>query len=196
MSPLQAMERSYAALRDLLRAGAFPPGHRLEATRLADEIGVSMTPVRDALNRLVGEQLVEASSGEGFHVPRPGEAELRDLYEWHSALAVMAARTARTAPDAGAIHEAMGTNTLADATAACFRLLATTSPNIELRTAMARAGDRLHPFRIAEARVMEPVLGELEELLDPSPRRPAAIRRYHLARMRAAGELLRARSGL
>ena len=196
MSPTQAMERSYAALKQLLRDGAFAPGHRMEATRLAEEHGVSMTPVRDALNRLAGEQLVEASSGEGFHVPRTGEAELRDLYEWNSALAVMAASTARIKPAAGAVEEVMGADTLAEATAACFVLLAASSPNAELRTAVARASDRLHPFRIAESQVLEPVLGELEELLDPSPRRPAAIRRYHVARMRAAGELLRARSGL
>jgi DNA-binding GntR family transcriptional regulator len=96
MSPLQAMERSYAALRQVLRDGMHPPGHRLEANRIADELGVSPTPVRDALNRLVGERMVEASSGEGFHVPRLDEGDLRDLYEWNSALAIMAARTSRT----------------------------------------------------------------------------------------------------
>jgi DNA-binding GntR family transcriptional regulator len=194
MSPVQAMDRSYAALRDLLRQGAYAPGHRLEANRLADEIGVSMTPVRDALNRLVGEQLVEASSGDGFHVPRLSESDLRDLYEWNSALAIIAARTARTVPDAGALQEVTACGSLADATSAAFELLAASVPNREVRDAIARIGDRLHPYRIAEDQALAPVIGELEAILLDAPRRNAAIRRYHLARMRAVGELLRART--
>ena len=196
MSPLQAMERSYSQLRDLLRAGTYPPGHRLEASRIANEIGVSMTPVRDALNRLVGEQMVEASIGDGFHVPRATERDLCDLYEWNSALAMFAARTARTLPDQEAIDCASHADTLADATDACFELLARSAPNRELREAVARTSDRLHPFRIAEAKILEPVSGELEELFAPAPRQQAAIRRYHLARMRAVGDILRARSEL
>ena len=194
MSPVQAMERSYAALCDLLRTGAYPPGQRLEANRIANEIGVSMTPVRDALNRLVGEQMVEASSGDGFHVPRLSEGDLRDLYEWHSALAIIASRTAGTLPDPAAVAEAMASASLADATMACFTLLAGSGPNQELRDAVARAGDRLHPYRIVEARILEPVLGELEEMLLGGAGRNAAIRRYHLTRMRAVSAIVRARA--
>jgi DNA-binding FadR family transcriptional regulator len=195
MSPLQAMERSYAALRQMLRDGMHPPGHRLEANRIADELGVSPTPVRDALNRLVGERMVEASSGEGFHVPRLDEGDLRDLYEWNSALAIMAARTSRTLPDPAAILQAMSGGTLADVTAACFALLADSAPNRELRVAVAHASDRLHPYRIAEAKVLQPVFGELEELLDVPSKRQAAIRRYHLSRMRAVSDMIRVRAG-
>lgn len=86
MSPVQAMERSYVTLKQMLREGHFAPGTRLEANRLAGDLGVSMTPVRDVLHRLAGERLVEASSGDGFHVAHFTEAALRDLYEWNSAL--------------------------------------------------------------------------------------------------------------
>lgn len=196
MSPTQAMERSYAALRQLLRDGAYAPGHRLEANRIAEQIGVSMTPVRDALNRLVGEQLVEASSGEGFHVPRLDEGDLRDLYEWNSILAVLATRSARTIPAPDAIEEAMASGSLAEATAATFGMLAESVPNRELSMAIARASDRLHPFRLAEPQVLQPIFGELEELLEPSSSRQAVIRRYHLLRMRAVRDLLQQRSGL
>ncbi|MCW3838186.1 GntR family transcriptional regulator [Sphingomonas canadensis] len=195
MSPFQAMERSYAALKALLREGAYPPGHRLEANRIAEEIGVSMTPVRDALNRLVGERIVEASSGEGFHVPRLAEGDLRDLYEWHSAVAIMAARTARRIPDEEAIAEALATKPLADATAAVFRLLAESAPNRELRPAVENISERLHPFRIAEEKVSFPMIGHLEEILDPA-KQLAAIRRYHLVRMKSVEELIRLRTKL
>src|SRR3546814_19229888 len=60
--------------------GAWSAGVRIEAARLADEIGVSITPVRDALNRLAGERMVDFIAGEGFRVPLYSEAELRDLF--------------------------------------------------------------------------------------------------------------------
>lgn len=194
MSPLQAMERSYGALKALLREGAYPPGHRLEAQRIADDVGVSMTPVRDALNRLVGERLVESSSGEGFHVPRLSEGDLRDLYEWHSALIILAAQTTRILPNAEQMQEALAGESLADVTSACFALMAEAAPNAELRAAIHGAGDRLHPYRRLEVSVLDPILGELEEVLGQAPGQRQAIRRYHAARMRAVPALVRARS--
>ena len=194
MSPLQAMERSYGVLKAELREGIYPPGHRLEANRIADDVGVSMTPVRDALNRLVGERLVEASSGEGFHVPRLSEGDLRDLYEWHSALIVMAVQTVRVLPDTDQLQAALASERLADAASASFELMAGAVPNGELRVAILNAGDRLHPFRKVEGLVLEPIVGELETVvLAASGQRPA-IRRYHAARMRAVPDLLRART--
>lgn len=194
MSPLQAMERSYGALKALLRDGAFPPGHRLEANRIADDVGVSMTPVRDALNRLVGERLVDSSSGDGFHVPRFTEGDLRDLYEWHSALIILATQTTRILPNAMQMQEALAGESLAEVTSACFALMADATPNAELRAAIHSAGDRLHPYRRLEGSVLEPVRGELEEMLAQGTGQRQAIRRYHAARMRTVPALVRARS--
>src|SRR3546814_7069587 len=52
---------------------------RLEAARLATELGVSMTPVRDSLNRLAGERLVHSSPGEGFQVPLLSETDRKSV---------------------------------------------------------------------------------------------------------------------
>jgi len=194
MSPLQAMERSYAALKALLRDGDHPPGYRLEANRIADDIGVSMTPVRDALNRLVGERLVESNSGEGFHVPRLSEGDLRDLYEWHSALIILAVQTTKILPNDEQMQQALAGESLADVTAACFALLADATLNTELRAAIHSAADRLHPYRRLERSVSEPIFGELEEMLVPAPGQRQSIRRYHAARMRAVPALVRARA--
>ena len=54
MSPAYVLEPTYDTLRRRLFAGVWPSGQRLEAARLATELGVSMTPVRDSLNRLAG----------------------------------------------------------------------------------------------------------------------------------------------
>ena len=189
MSPLQAMERSYATLKQMLREGRYPPGARLEANRIAEELGVSMTPVRDVLQRLVGEHLVEASAGEGFHVPRLGEAALRDLYEWHSALVLMAVRTARNP----LVRDEPEDDTIAARTALLFDRIGEMAPNREIRLAISSVGDRLHPFRMLESEVLEPMLGELDELAEIDNGLPQAIRRYHLRRMKAVPDLIRRR---
>ncbi len=191
MSPLQAMERSYTALKQLLREGRYAPGARLEANRLADELGVSMTPVRDVLHRLVGERLVEASSGEGFHVPRFSEASLRDLYEWHSALILIAIRTSRHLLAEPEDEEFAGS--LAEQTANLFERIAATAPNREIRATILNVADRLHPYRMVESQVLEPLVGEIEELAIFDNGLPQAVRRYHLRRMKAVADLLQAR---
>lgn len=193
MSPIQAMERSHAALLELLRTGELAPGTRLEAARLADWFGVSITPVRDVLHRLVGERLVEAISGDGFHVPRVTEAALRDLYEWHGALLSMAVRTAP--PDARPISpgDPRAFESPADRAADMFDRVAAAANNIELRHAILAANERLYPFRTIEPEVLELDDRELEDLARPGRGQVQAIRRYHLRRMRAVAELIRYR---
>ena len=192
MSPVQAMERSYVILKQMLRDGIFPQGIRLEANRLADELGVSMTPVRDVLHRLAGERLVDASSRDGFHVPRFTEAGLRDLYEWNSALLVIASRTTRTV-EADVALPPGDAQADAERVAALFARLGAGAPNREIRDAIASASDRLHPFRLLEHHVLQRVEGELVAFDTHGSSQVQAIRRYHLRRMRVVAALLRER---
>jgi hypothetical protein len=189
------MERSYGELRGRLRAGAFAPGARLEASRLADELGVSATPIRDALHQLVGERLVEMSIGEGFRVPRLSEAELRDLYEWLSTILSMAVRTTPPAMLAAAIDGVAAQDVIADWTADLFERVASVVPNGELRTAILIATDRIHPFRMIEGAVLGVNEAELAELSRVDPAQSQVLKRYHLRRMRVAPELVRRRNG-
>jgi DNA-binding GntR family transcriptional regulator len=187
------MERSYATLRSMLRAGAFAPGARLEAARLADEINVSATPIRDALHQLAGERLVDATIGEGFRVPRLNESELRELYEWQSAILTMAVRTTTPVAQALATRQPSVGATLADRTAELFERLAAAAPNRELRVAILAADARIHPFRIYEEAVIRATEAELDDVARIDPAQPQALRRYHMRRMRAATDLVRAR---
>ena len=193
MSPIQAMERGYANLKRMLREGHFPTGYRLEANRLADELGVSMTPVRDVLHRLVGEGLVEASSGEGFHVPRLSERALQNHYDWNAALLAIAARTMpRPTPntDTPPLWKAPQG---ADRTAALFARLGAGAPNGEIGAAIANASDRLHPYRLVGPRVLPVDEHELDELASSGPAQVQAIRRYHVRRMKLAAALIETR---
>ncbi|MAB44245.1 MAG: transcriptional regulator, partial [Sphingomonadaceae bacterium] len=86
MSPAHVLEPTYRRLKDALLEGRFRAGTKLEAMRLADDFGVSMTPVRDSLNQLVGEGLVDLTPGEGFRVPLLTEQALRDILQVNALL--------------------------------------------------------------------------------------------------------------
>ncbi|TPG52230.1 GntR family transcriptional regulator [Sphingomonas glacialis] len=190
MSPVNAMERSYSPIKEMLRRGVFKPGARLEANRLANELGVSMTPVRDVLHQLAGERLVEARIGNGFHVPRLSEGALRDLYEWNAALMTSATRSidievlrAFESPDIPA----------SDRFAAFVAHIAASTSNSEIGIALCNASDRLHPFRVVEAEIFADVDDELASLLIHGKENADAIRRFHVRRIRVSAELLRLR---
>lgn len=69
------------AIRRFAHAGRFQPGEALVVTDLAAEIGLSPTPVREALARLAGEGLIERRKGRGYFYPVLSGAEIVDLYE-------------------------------------------------------------------------------------------------------------------
>jgi DNA-binding GntR family transcriptional regulator len=70
----------YSALRSRLMMGEVPLRTRLVEERLAAELGVSRTPVREAMRRLLSDGLV-VQGDDGYYVAFPDLAGLRDLYE-------------------------------------------------------------------------------------------------------------------
>ncbi|WP_313623887.1 GntR family transcriptional regulator [Achromobacter sp.] len=56
-------DRAYAALREALLNGRYAPGHRIVLREVAAELGISLTPVRDAVNRLIAERVLERGTG-------------------------------------------------------------------------------------------------------------------------------------
>jgi DNA-binding GntR family transcriptional regulator len=70
----------HTALRERIVEGAFPPGSRLPDVQLAAELGVSRTPVREALLRLVREGLVENDPNRGFFVAPLSRREVLETY--------------------------------------------------------------------------------------------------------------------
>jgi DNA-binding GntR family transcriptional regulator len=72
-------DRVYATLRGYLRAGRIPTGQPLQEAVLAAQLGVSRTPVREALARLASEGLVVAE-GRSFTVPALVVGDIEDIY--------------------------------------------------------------------------------------------------------------------
>src|SRR5688572_17530583 len=69
----------YAKLRARLVTGKITPGHGLSTRSLAQELGVSQTPVRDALSRLAAEGAVEIRSKRRVQVPAMSQERFEDL---------------------------------------------------------------------------------------------------------------------
>ncbi len=72
----------YASLRDALTAGRFAPGQKLSFRYIAASLGVSMTPVREAVRRLVAEGAFEMRPNRSVRIPlmtRDKILELRDI---------------------------------------------------------------------------------------------------------------------
>jgi DNA-binding GntR family transcriptional regulator len=79
-------ERALAAVRELILHGQFTAGARLGEVELAERLGVSRTPVREALTRLAAEGLVELVPNRGARVASWSVAELEGVFDLRSSL--------------------------------------------------------------------------------------------------------------
>jgi len=87
-------DQAYRALREDITSGALQPGQRLTERGLAEHLGVSPTPVREALQRLEHERLIERDAVRTIRVADPSVARLRELSLIEAALRGVAARLA------------------------------------------------------------------------------------------------------
>ena len=86
-------DQVYEQLRTAIVKGEYSPHERLVETDLADQLGVSRTPVREGLQRLASEGLVQSRRRAWFvHYHTPDE--VREIYEIRAALEGYAARLA------------------------------------------------------------------------------------------------------
>lgn len=81
-----ASARTLVQLRELILDGSVLPGARLAEMELADRLGVSRTPVREALTRLAAEGLVDLTPNRGARVSTWTRDELEAVFDLRSAL--------------------------------------------------------------------------------------------------------------
>lgn len=84
-----SVERVYHQLQHLLMTYQFHPGARLNEVELAERLGVSRTPLREVLNRLVAEGLLSFVPNHGFFCRSLEANVIHDLYELRTGLEVM-----------------------------------------------------------------------------------------------------------
>jgi DNA-binding GntR family transcriptional regulator len=84
----------YESLREALTAGRFRPGQKLTFRFVADAVGVSLTPVREALRRLVAEGAFEMQPNRSVRVPPMTRAKVLELRDIRIAMEGLAAEKA------------------------------------------------------------------------------------------------------
>lgn len=156
----------YAQVRRALQAGRYAPGQRIDPTTLASECHTSPTPVRFALYRLVGEDLISDHARNGLHVPLLTEVAMRDLYQWMEDLLRMACDigVAPTFRQTAKLEIDADQGDLVKLTWQLFDAIARATGNLSLHQAVQRANDRLAPIRRAKKGLLEHTAEEFTQL--------------------------------
>ncbi|MFL1462421.1 GntR family transcriptional regulator [Roseococcus sp. DSY-14] len=109
--PSSRAEAVHRALRAQVVAGALLPGAVVTETELAGRLGVSRTPVREALLRLQEEGWVEIRARRGIRIRPAAPEDMRDIYAALVALEGAAAMAAARQPNRAAWAERMEAET-------------------------------------------------------------------------------------
>ena len=91
---VRAADQAYLAIRALITDGDFDAGERIEEIPLSERLGVSRTPVREALQRLACEGLVICRPNRGYQIVAASEELVRESYPILGALEAAAVRLA------------------------------------------------------------------------------------------------------
>lgn len=114
-------DRAYRSIRTAILEGQLPPGAAISEAERAETLGVSRTPIREALQLLAQEGLVEIFPKRGTLVARLSARDVRESFELREAIETAAARLAarrRTQPELDLMRDALDAAAATDADAA------------------------------------------------------------------------------
>lgn len=182
---MRASDRAHRALREEIVTGLLPPGALLGEVEQSQRLGISRTPLREALARLVADGLAEPAPGRGLVVTAVSLEEARPLFDLRISLETLAARRAAeriAAEPAGSAPSAADPSAVppADAPGHRARLLALAARFETAREHLAAGADPTSYFTLT---------GELDEALDEACGNPYLAEtltglRLHLGRLR------------
>jgi DNA-binding GntR family transcriptional regulator len=187
----------YERIKHWLLAQTLVPGQLLQIGVLADELGVSTTPVREALTRLAAERMIMSVPKRGFFARTPSEDDILGLYSvnqtildaavlrWPEAAQPVAATQA--APEVPV--QDRSAEQLARQTGELFLQIATRSGVGEFAEIVRNMNDRLHHARVLECEIVPNVfvdMGRIEALVAAADRVQLreALKAYHDERLR------------
>lgn len=202
-------EKLYHALRDDFLAGAFPAGTKINLRRYTRRYSASMTPVREAAFRLVGEQLFEPHPQSGFRIYLPAAAELHALYAWNGQHLLAALHgthpsvlhdilrpfRAQKSGDVQSCYDDTVGLGLVTRAGELFRAIGMATGNKEYALRIEAANHRLHYLRLAETRLFKDYARELDRLVkgdnnDVENNVRRRILTYHRRRIEQVGPIL------
>ena len=106
--PSNLTTRAYSSIKDYVLSGEMDENSRLTEEFLASQLGISKSPIREALNRLESEGLIRIEPRKGAYLRRLSLEEVADLYDLREALETHVVRTARpTAASLGRLRQSL-----------------------------------------------------------------------------------------
>ncbi len=105
---LSLVDQVYEKLREQIITLQIPLGSKLNVSKLQEEYGVSSTPVREALNRLLNDGLVVLENNVGARVIDLTDDDVRQVQELSLAYEMLAARNALRNGDSAQMAEEIG----------------------------------------------------------------------------------------
>jgi DNA-binding Lrp family transcriptional regulator len=180
-------------LREQLRHGHLVSGEPLTITDLADDLGLSATPVREALSRLAGEGLIEDRRGRGYFAPRLDVSDLAELYglrRLYLAEALQSDQDASPLPAPATLDLAIP---VGEQLGQALDWVAARGGNRALFDAYRQVNEKLAPALRVEGRVFDLAeeLAEFRARQDDRNDLRVAIDRFHDSRRQRASELMR-----
>jgi DNA-binding GntR family transcriptional regulator len=177
---MKASDRAYASLREDIVEWRLAPGTVLQEVEQSERLGVSRTPVREALARLTADGLVAAQGGRGLVVTTVSAESVEQLFELRRALEQEAARAAAKN------RQAVPFLDLRDRFEAAADLLADGDPSHSRYYALVDDLDRAiddaaaNPYLVAALRNLRPHLARLRRVSRDDPARLRAAADEHL----------------
>ena len=113
---------AYSSIKEYILEGRLDENSRLTEEFLSTQLGISKSPIREALNRLETEGLIRIEPRRGAYLRRLTPGEVANLYDLREALEAHVTRTARTTP----------------------ALLAELRQSLKRQRALLKANDRTH----------------------------------------------------
>ena len=171
------VRQAYRTIKTRILENRYQPGHQILEQQLADDLGMSRTPVREALIRLHDEGLVELIPRRGMRIVPLAPEDMQEIYEVLTALEVaaveLAARRPLTAEELAPLDEAlqtMETRLAADdldgwarADARFHKALLTLAGNKRLAGMAATLADQVHRARMITLRLRPRPVKSIEE---------------------------------
>lgn len=186
------------AVRDGVRRGELVPDEVYSVYQLADVLGVSRSPVREAMLRLAEVGLVEIARNRGFRVVLPSTHDVEEIFEVRLALEPAAARRAaeRGCPGLADHHAAMATAAVTGDEPAFWAADRALHRSVLLAAGNRRAADIVEQLRATTALLGPPTTATGRSLADihaehrpivdavlaASPDAAEAAMRHHLER--------------
>jgi len=174
------IKRVYQSLKSSVISNQFPAGERLNIEILAEDLRVSITPVRESLLRLVAEGLIVTVPKMGFFMKTLSESDIRNLYELNHVLvdwsvscliadeipcSIIGVPELSVLSKKLTLLNAPSDEVIANSVGQLFAACAKRSGNSEILLRVENASDRLNYIRICEARMQTTPLVALLEII-------------------------------